>query len=171
MSKRSNDPRPVELPYSIPTPIRAAIVGTGYIADATQSRESGNEGVELVGVCDANPRSAQAFAANWSVPATFDSLESMLNKQQLDCVHVLTPPDRHYSLAKTALQSGVHVFIEKPMCTSVEEADELLALARDNGLCLGVNQNFLYTSAYQRLREVVISGGLGALDYVAFNHF
>jgi nucleoside-diphosphate-sugar epimerase/predicted dehydrogenase len=91
--------------------------------------------------------------------------------QQLNCVHVLTPPDHHYSLAKAALQSGVHVFLEKPMCTSVEEADELLTLARDNGLRLGVNHNFLYTRAYQRLREVVISGELGALDYVAFNHF
>jgi predicted dehydrogenase/nucleoside-diphosphate-sugar epimerase len=171
MSKRSNDQRPVGLPYSIPTPIRAAIVGTGYIAEfhARAIQEIG--GVELVGVCDANPQSAQAFGANWSVPAAFDSLELMLNKQQLDCIHVLTPPDSHYSLAKTALQSGVHVFLEKPMCTSVKEADELLALARDNGLCLGVNHNFLYTRAYQRLREVVISGGLGALDYVAFNHF
>src|ERR1019366_2356413 len=123
----------------------------------------GIEGVELVGVCDTNSSSAKAFAANWGVPAAFDSLESMLDKQQLDCVHVLAPPDRHYSLAKAALQSRVHVFLEKPMCTSVEEADELLALARDNGLRLGVNHNFLYTRAYQRLREVVISGGLGPL--------
>jgi predicted dehydrogenase/nucleoside-diphosphate-sugar epimerase len=171
MSKRSDDQRPVELPYSIPTPIRAGIVGTGYIAEFHARAIQGIAGVELVGVCDTNPRSAQAFAANWSVPAAFDSLESMLNAQQLDCVHVLTPPDSHYALAKTALQSGVHVFVEKPMCTSIGEADELLALARDNGLCLGVNHNFLYTRAYQRLRETVISGGLGALDYVAFNHF
>jgi predicted dehydrogenase len=93
----------------------------------------------------------------------------MLRDLSLDCVHVLVPPDGHYSLAKAALQSGVHVFLEKPMWTY--EADELLALARGNGLRLGVNHNFLYADAYQHLREVVRSRVLGPLDHVSINHF
>lgn len=171
MNKSLKNQRPVSLPRATPKPIRAALVGTGYIAEFHARAIQTLEAVELAGVCDTSLSSATKFAANWNVPAAFDSLESMLSMQQLNCVHVLTPPDHHYSLAKAALQSGVHVFLEKPMCTSVEEADELLTLARDNGLRLGVNHNFLYTRAYQRLREVVISGELGALDYVAFNHF
>jgi nucleoside-diphosphate-sugar epimerase/predicted dehydrogenase len=95
----------------------------------------------------------------------------MLREQRLDSVHVLVPPDLHYSLTKLALQSGVHVFLEKPMCLSVDEADDLLDAALRAGLRIGVNHNFLFSGAYQRLREVARSGELGRLDYVNFNHF
>jgi predicted dehydrogenase/nucleoside-diphosphate-sugar epimerase len=164
-------PRQVGLGSRGLQPLRAAIVGTGYIADFHARAIGGVKGVDLVSVCDANLNSAQSFAAAWGVPAAFDSLEPMLRDERLDCVHVLVPPDRHHSLARTALQSGVHVFVEKPMCVSVEQADELLALARDKRLRLGVNHNMLYAGAYQRLREIVRSGLLGPLDYVCLNHF
>jgi nucleoside-diphosphate-sugar epimerase/predicted dehydrogenase len=95
----------------------------------------------------------------------------MLREQRLDVVHILVPPDRHHSLAKAALQSGVHVFLEKPMCSRVDEADELLALADEKGLRVGVNHNFMFSSAYQRLRDIVRSGSLGPLDHVSLNHF
>src|ERR1700690_2905775 len=109
-----------------PRPIRAAIVGAGYIADFHARAIRQAEGVELVSVCDASLRSAEAFAAQWGISKVFNSLETMLQSEQLDSVHVLVPPDLHHSLAKIALQSGVNVLLEKPMCTSVEEANELL---------------------------------------------
>jgi predicted dehydrogenase/nucleoside-diphosphate-sugar epimerase len=159
------------LPRTTSQPLRAAIVGTGYIAEFHAHAIRAMQGVELVSVCDANLGIAQSFAAKQGVPAAFDSLESMLKAQRLDAVHILVPPDRHYSLAKTALQSGVNVFLEKPMCTSVDEADELLSVARDKGLRIGVNHNMLYSGAYRQLREVVHSAALGPLDHVSFNHF
>lgn len=154
-----------------PSQIRAAIVGTGYIAEFHARAIRASDGVELACVCDMNLRSAKAFAASWGVPAAFDSIEAMLRDQRLDVVHILAPPDRHHSLAKAALQAGVNVFLEKPMCTTVNEADELLALAREKGLYVGVNHNFMFTGAYQRLRDVVRSGSLGPFDHVIFNHF
>ena len=95
----------------------------------------------------------------------------MLAKETLDCVHILVPPDHHHPLAKTALQSGVSVFLEKPMCTSVDEASELLALARENRVRLGVNHNFLFSDAFGRLRQAVHSGALGPIDYVSLRWF
>src|SRR5664280_1617027 len=95
-------------------PIRTGIVGTGYIADLHALGIRRANGVELVSVCDANLKSAQSFANNWQVPAVFDSLESMLQNQQLDSIHVLAPPDLHHLLARTALQAGAHVLVEKP---------------------------------------------------------
>ncbi len=152
-------------------PIRAAIVGTGYIADFHADAILAMQEVELVSVCDANLRSAESFASKRGITTTFDSIESMLETQRLDCVHILTPPDKHFSLAKAAIQSRVNVFLEKPMCTTRDEADELMALAREKSVRVGVNHNFLYAGAYQRLRELVQSGVLGPLDYVSINHF
>jgi ornithine cyclodeaminase/alanine dehydrogenase-like protein (mu-crystallin family) len=73
-------------------PIRAGIVGTGYIADFHAHAIRQLEGVELVSVCDASLGSARSFAARWGVEGAFDSVESMLQHQRLDCIHVLVPP-------------------------------------------------------------------------------
>lgn len=150
---------------------RAAIVGTGYIAEFHAGAIRILPNVQLVSVCDANLQRAKSFAAAWAVPAAFDSVQSMLADQRIDVVHVLTPPDRHYSLAKLVLQAGSNVFFEKPMCTSVREADELLEMANANGLVIGVNHNFLFSSAYQILRDAIHAGALGPLDYISINHF
>ncbi|MBT1515625.1 Gfo/Idh/MocA family oxidoreductase [Bradyrhizobium sp. SRL28] len=156
---------------SAAAPIRTAIVGTGYIAEfhARSIREAA--GVELIATCDANLGRAQAFAGAWNIPRAFDSLSKMLKEAEIDCVHILTPPDLHFSLARQALEAGVHVFLEKPMCTSAAEADELVALAAERGLYLGVSHNFLFSAAFQRLREAVHSKELGPIDHITFNHF
>jgi predicted dehydrogenase/nucleoside-diphosphate-sugar epimerase len=149
---------------------RAAIVGTGYIAEFHARAIRTLPDVELVSVCDASLRRARSFAAEWAVPTAFDSLESMLAGQRIDVVHVLTPPDQHYYLAKSSLHAGANVFLEKPMCTSIREADELLEIADARALLVGVNHNFLFSGAYQILREAIRSGTLGLIDYISFNY-
>lgn len=151
-------------------PIRAAIVGTGYIADFHARGIQAADGVELVAVCDANITVAKAFASGWGVPA-YASLEAMLAEQSLDVVHVLTPPDLHHRLAKPVLEAGVHVFLEKPMCVSAEETRDLLAIAAARGLTVGVNHSMLFEGAFRRLRDHVRAGDLGPLDHVTFNQF
>jgi predicted dehydrogenase/nucleoside-diphosphate-sugar epimerase len=164
--------RDAELPHRASArPIRAAIVGTGYIADFHARAIRQLPGVELVSVCDTNRKSAESFAAQWGIGAALGSLESMLEEQRLDSVHILVPPEYHYSVAKLTLDRGLNVLLEKPMCTTPEEAHELIVLARDRGLKLGVNHNMQYAGAYQRLRELVRSGMLGPLDHVSFSHF
>src|ERR1700674_5135000 len=99
-------------PPSATRPIRTGIVGTGYIAEFHARAIREIEGVELAGTCDPNLGRAQSFANTWSIPLAFESLDSMLRDTKIDCIHILTPPDQHFSLAKTALPSGIHVFLE-----------------------------------------------------------
>ncbi len=149
----------------------AAIVGAGYIARFHALAMRGLKDVELVSVCDTNLCVAKAFATDWGVPEAYDSVEVMLQNKRLDAVHVLAPPDQHHTIALAALRSGRHVFLEKPMCTSGAEADDLLQTARGRGLKVGVNHNFLYSAAYVRLRKIIHSRAIGPLDQVTFNHF
>ena len=109
--------------------IRAAIVGTGYIADFHARAIRMLPDVELVAVCDVNHTSAKSFASNWEVTEAFSAFELMLQSGAIDFVHILVPPERHFSLTKIALEAGLHVLVEKPMCTSAAEANELVALA------------------------------------------
>ena len=150
--------------------LRTALVGTGYIAEFHARAVRMLPGIELVAACDPDLNRAKAFAATWDIPLAFPSLEAMLNNTRIDCIHLLTPPDLHYDIAKKALLGGVHVFLEKPMCTSVAEADELVQLARQKGLYLGVSHNFLFTEAFEQLRKVIRSNALGPIDQVTFNY-
>ena len=151
--------------------IRAALVGTGYIAEFHARAIRQTQGIELAAVCDTNSPRAQEFARAWNIPRTFNQLSEMLAEAKIDCVHILAPPDLHFSLAKQALEAGVHVFLEKPMCTSTAEADELVELAARRGLLLGVSHNFLFSTAFERLRRAVHSKQLGAIDHIIFNYF
>jgi predicted dehydrogenase/nucleoside-diphosphate-sugar epimerase len=150
--------------------LRVAIVGAGYIADfhARAIRQSGN--ADLVAVCDPNAVSAEAFAARWSIAKSFTSLEQMVAAERLDAVHILVPPNLHHALAKTALEAGLHVLLEKPMCTTVAEADELMALAREKGRLVGVNQNMSFAGAHETLRNTIKSGVLGPIDFISYSH-
>lgn len=152
-------------------PLRIAIVGTGYIAQFHARAISEVAGLQLVAACDTNLARAEAFAKAWNVPKAWNSLAKMLESDRVDCVHILTPPDLHYSQAKEILEFGAHVFLEKPMCTSAADAEELVALAENRGLYLGVSHNFLFSTAFQRLRDIVHSNELGSLDHVTLNHF
>lgn len=161
MSRNASDRRSV---------LRAAIVGTGYIADFHARAIQNANGVDLVAVCDANLPLAQSFGATWSVPAYAD-IEHMLAEQQIDVVHVLVPPNLHHRLARSALEAGSNVFIEKPMCVSADETRDLLDIAAAKGLTVGVNHSMLFEGAFRQLRDHVRSGDLGPIDHVAFSYF
>ena len=150
--------------------VRAAIVGTGYIADFHARGIKHAPGVDLIAVCDVNATAAQAFAADRGVSA-YESLERMLAEQRIDVLHVLVPPDLHYRLAKAALKAGTNVLLEKPMCATASDADELLAIAAAKGLTVGVNHSMLFEGAFLRLRRHVHSGDLGPLENLTINYF
>jgi predicted dehydrogenase/nucleoside-diphosphate-sugar epimerase len=152
-------------------PIKAGIVGTGYIASFHARAITSRDNVTLEGVCDSNLEAARRFATNWGEPAVFESLDQMLSGTQLDVVHVLAPPDQHHDLALRALSSGVHVLLEKPICISSEETNNLLTVCQANGLKVGVNHNFLFARSYGRLREIIHSGLFGPIKYIGLNYF
>lgn len=145
---------------------RVVLLGAGYIADWHALALQSVAGVELVAVCDRFVAKAEALARKFGVARVYASLEEMLAAEKLDAVHILTPPDRHFEAARTVLEAGVHVFLEKPMCDHAAECDSLLQLAEERGLRVGVGHNFLFADHYEQLRHNVKSGVLGLIDDV-----
>jgi predicted dehydrogenase/nucleoside-diphosphate-sugar epimerase len=146
------------------------IIGAGYISDFHATALRAVPGTVLAAVADANLRNAAAFAERWQVPSVFSSLDAMLEASCVDAVHVLAPPDQHFRLAKLALEAGLHVLLEKPMCTSLAEADELVRLSQAQRRHLAVGHNFLFSDAYQRLRDTVKSGALGPISRIGLDY-
>lgn len=149
--------------------LRSAIVGSGFIADFHVRGIEHEAGAELVAVCDTNLARAEAVADGRGAKA-YRSLDQMLAEERIDVVHILTPPDTHHALAKTALHAGAHVFVEKPMCASSAETKDLLQVATEAGVRIGVNHSATFAPAFELLRHHVHSGELGPIDYLSITH-
>jgi predicted dehydrogenase/nucleoside-diphosphate-sugar epimerase len=145
---------------------RVALLGAGYIADWHAQCLRSVAGVELVAVCDRFVSKAETLARRFGIPNVYGSLDEMLATESLHAVHVLLPPDRHFEAARTALESGVDVFLEKPMCDRAKDCEELVHIASTHGRRLGVGHNFLFAPIYEQLRRDVRSGALGRIDHL-----
>jgi predicted dehydrogenase len=91
--------------------------------------------------------------------------EDIIASKEIDAVVIATPVHTHFALARRALLQGKHVLIEKPMTSSVEEADELIDLAAQKGLTLMADHTFLYTGAVQKMREIIDTEVIGIPMY------
>lgn len=145
---------------------RVALLGAGYIADWHAQFLPTVAGVELVAVCDRALGKAQALAAKFGIPNVYGSLDEMLAAKSLDAVHVLLPPNLHFDAARTLLEAGVDVFIEKPMCDRAADCEELVRIAATHGKTLGVGHNFLFAPIYEQLRRDIRNGVLGRIDHL-----
>jgi predicted dehydrogenase len=92
-------------------------------------------------------------------------VEDLFRDRELDAVAIATPVNTHFALAKRALEQGKHVLIEKPMTATVEESEELVALAAQKGLVLMVDHTFVYTGAVRKIKELLDAGTIGHLYY------
>ena len=110
--------------------LKTAVIGVGYLGNFHAQKYAAIPGVELVGVVDSDPKRVAEIAARLGTDAYSDHCE-LIGK--VDAVSVVVPTQYHYSVAKDFLAAGVHVLIEKPITVTIEEADELIALAENNG--------------------------------------
>lgn len=99
-----------------------------------------------------------------SIKVTTDPDEIILSKE-IDAVVIATPVFTHFPLAKKALENGKHVLLEKPMTSTVKEAEELMSLAAQKNLLLMVDHTFLYTGAVRKMRALIDDGTMGTIRY------
>jgi predicted dehydrogenase len=144
-----------------PTPLRAAIIGTGAIAHAHAQALVATPGAELVAVVDRTPDHALAFAERWGGPAVFDSLSELLTSGIVDVLHICTPPGVHAEQALAALDAGLHVICEKPAALSLDELDAMTDAATRNDRRLAIVFQQRTGSAAAHVRSLLDSGALG----------
>ena len=141
--------------------LKVAIVGCGKIADAHASQIQRVPGCEIVGVCDREPLMAEQLYERFRVRGCFTDLSELISRAQPDVVHITTPPESHFEIARFCLEQGRHVYVEKPFTLNAAEADQLVSLATEKGLKLTVGHNNQFSHVARRLRELVDAGYLG----------
>lgn len=141
--------------------LKVAIVGCGKIADEHTSQIQRINGCEIVGVCDREPLMAQQLYERFRVKAYFSDLAELLSEARPDVVHICTPPESHFEIARRCLERGCHVYVEKPFALYEAEAQELIALANRKGLRITAGHDDQFRHAARRMRSLVQSGFLG----------
>lgn len=147
---------------------KVGLLGAGYIIEAHAKSLHHQGNVKITAVCDQSQARAEKAAATYEIPHRFTSLTEML-KSDIEVVHVLLPPDLHFETTRQIIESGRHVFLEKPMGISVLECQVLVDLAKAHDVKLGINHNFLFLPSYQKLRREVKDGTIGKLDHITIN--
>lgn len=142
--------------------IRVGILGMGYIG------ESHIEAVRRIGLCelaavaDTNEELARAKAALYGIPKVYSTLEALLADPDIDAVHNCTPNHLHTVINRQIIQSGKHLFSEKPLSKTYEEAASLVELAKEYPhVVTGVNFNYRLNPMVQEMRERILQGDLG----------
>lgn len=141
--------------------LRIGIVGCGKIADQHVEHIVHIPNAQIVGVCDAEELMAAQLAERLNLAASFSNVNELIEKTKPDVVHITTPPQSHYSIAKTCLAAGCHVYVEKPFTVTFHEAEDLIRLASDANLKLTAGHNAQFTQAANRMRALVRDGYLG----------
>ena len=141
--------------------LRVAIVGCGKVSDAHAAQIRRIAECGLVAVCDREELMARQLAERFGAERYFTDLDGLLRESRPDVVHITTPPQSHFEIARQCLEHGCHVYVEKPFTIDVKEAEALISLAEDTGRHLTVGHHEQFSPAAQRMRELVRQGYLG----------
>jgi predicted dehydrogenase len=147
--------------------IRVGLAGLGYWGPNLARNFA--ELAELAWLCDLSRDLLSEAEGRHPQARTTTRFDDLLAEPDLDAVVIATPVVTHYELAKQALAAGKHVFVEKPPAQSSAEAEELSALAEEQGLVLMPGYLLLYHPAVAKLKELVDSGQLGDILYLYGN--
>ena len=145
--------------------INVAIIGYGYWGPNLVRNFNELENARILYCCDLREERLQEVKNKYpSIEVTTDYNE-VLKSKKVDAVIIATPVTSHFSLAKQALLSGKHVWVEKPMTQNSREAKELIDLAREKGRIIFVDHVFLYTEPVKTVKKIIDSRKLGKIYF------
>lgn len=122
-------------------------------------------GFEIGAVVELDSASRAWAAEHLALPAglIFSTLDDALAGPEVDAALITTPPETHRDIAEAVLQAGLHVLVEKPLATTLDDARSMAATARQTGKTLMVSQNYRFTGMARTMRQTVLSGQIGEL--------
>ena len=147
--------------------MRVAVVGLGYwgpnLVRVLQELPTATPTIAF----DTQPQALSSIAARYPSVGMALSYEAICDDEEVDAVAIATPVSTHYELAMAALEAGKHVFVEKPLAASTEQAQDLIELAERNSRVLMPGHTFLYSPPVNMGCELIRSGELGDIYFIS----
>lgn len=145
--------------------MKVAVIGVGYWGPNLIRNFLTLDEVETVVACDRDEARLGKMQKTFPGIETTVSLDEVISRDDIEIVAIATPVSMHFEIAKRSLLAGKHCWIEKPMTSSVAEAEELCELADKSNLKIFVDHTFIYTGAVRKMKEIITSGRLGEIYY------
>jgi predicted dehydrogenase len=143
------------------------LLGAGFIGDIhAEAYARFVPDAEVVAVWSRTKDHAQAFARRHGIARWLTDLEAALTHPDCDVVDICLPNHLHARAAVTAARAGKHVIVEKPLCLTLEEADEMIAACRAHGRKLMYAEELCFAPKYERVRSLAREGAIGTVYYM-----
>ena len=141
--------------------LKIGIIGCGLITQHKYIPGFKKAGASIVGVCDLNHDLAKSIAIKNNIAKYYNDLEVMLKENNFDIISIATPPATHAKIAQTALQSGAHILIEKPMAMTVDECDKIINEAKKLNKKICVGHSDLFYPPVIKARKLLSEANIG----------
>jgi predicted dehydrogenase len=140
--------------------LRVGLIGIGGVGRLHLEAYRRSAAVEVVALCDADPKRVAEAAATCGA-ATYTDHQSMLAAESLDIVCILTPPASRLRIVADVASAGVAILIEKPMATTRADAEEMRRLCDDAGVTLGYGASYRHLPALKHAHDLIVTGAIG----------
>ncbi|HEX9308175.1 MAG TPA: Gfo/Idh/MocA family oxidoreductase [Anaeromyxobacter sp.] len=150
--------------------IRAGIIGVGKMGISHHAILGAHPRVEVRSICDSAAYVTSALRKHTGV-TTFKDFRAMIDAGELDCVFVATPTATHFEAASYALERGLHVFVEKPLCLDPSQSRRLADAARASRRANQVGYHNRFLGTFREVRRLVRAGALGEVHHVGGTAF
>lgn len=120
-----------------------------------------NGHARIAAICDLDREAIERRGREWNVPKVYTDYQDMLADKDVEVVDIVTPPFLHAAMAMDAARAGKHVIVEKPMCTSLKEADAMVQAARENSVKLMMAESYVFMTTHMRARQLIEAGEIG----------
>ncbi len=142
--------------------VKVGLIGAGFVTDLHAfSFQKYVPNAEIVAVASPTPGKAAQFAKEHGIPNAFNNYCDLLALKEIDVVTVAIPNDLHAQVTIDAARAGKHVICEKPLCKTLDEADQMIAECRKHGVLLLYAEELLFAPKYVRAKTLIDEGALG----------
>jgi myo-inositol 2-dehydrogenase / D-chiro-inositol 1-dehydrogenase len=147
--------------------VKVGIIGSGFQADIhAASFQIMPEAAEVVAIASPTPGHAQALAARFGIARVFVDYRDMLKERDVEMVTIASPNHLHAEMTRHCAEAGKHVVCEKPLCLSLEEADDMIDVCRRKGVLLMYGEELLFVPKYLKAKSMADEGAFGRLHLV-----
>jgi predicted dehydrogenase len=141
--------------------IRVGIIGVGYMGEVHIMGMQGSSRAEVVAISDVNEERLKALQETYGIPRTYTDFYQMFEAEDLDGVVVATPDELHRKPVEAAAQAGVHLLLEKPIATRMEDAEAIVQAVEGSGIQCVMGFSLRFSPDYRAIKERFASGELG----------
>lgn len=147
--------------------VKVGIIGSQFQADIhAASFQIAPDEAEVVAVASPTPLHAQNLARRYGIPRVFTDYRQMLQEKDIEMVTLATPNYLHAQMTLDSARAGKHIVCEKPLCMTLEEAEEMVAVCKAQGVLLLYAEELYFTPKYVKAKEMADQGAFGKIYLV-----